>query len=68
MVRVFTVNDSSDHIFVSFPYDPLLVAKVKTIEDRRWHPVEKRRSFQMLYLRENEKLYQLVMFWRFCPS
>jgi len=45
MVRVFTVNDPSDHIFVSFPYDPLLVAKVKTIEGRRWHPAKKHWSF-----------------------
>lgn len=38
----------SDHCFLSFPYDPLLVAKVKTIHGRRWHPEEKHCSFPKL--------------------
>ena len=45
MVRVFAIDDPSDHIFVSFPRDPLLVAKVKTIEGRRWHTAQKHWSF-----------------------
>jgi len=38
-------KDEFGRIVGSFPYGPLLVAKVKTIEGRRWHPVEKHRSF-----------------------
>jgi hypothetical protein len=30
---------------VSFPYDPSIVTKIKTIEGRRWHPAEKHWSF-----------------------
>ena len=58
MVRVFTVNDPSDHIFVSFPYDPLHVAKLKTIEGRRWHPGEKLWSLQSLHPRRYEKHWE----------
>ena len=43
---VVTVSkDSQDGIAVSFPYDPKLVAKVKTIEGRKWHKEEKYWSF-----------------------
>ena len=38
-------KDVSARITVSFPYDPQLVAKVKTIEGRRWYKDEKCRSF-----------------------
>jgi len=38
-------KDSSGRIVVSFPYDPLIVENVKTIEGRRWHPLEKHWSF-----------------------
>jgi hypothetical protein len=38
-------KDASGEIVVSFPYDPLLVQKVKTIDGRRWHPAEKHWSF-----------------------
>ncbi|MBI5187503.1 MAG: tyrosine-type recombinase/integrase [Nitrospirae bacterium] len=31
-------KDSSGRIAVAFPYDPLWVEKVRTIEGRRWHP------------------------------
>ncbi len=48
MVRIRISNDSSGRIIVSFPYDPLLVVKVKTINGRRWHPVEKYWSFSKL--------------------
>jgi hypothetical protein len=48
MARIQISNDPSGHIIVSFPYDPLLVSKVKTIEGRRWHPVEKHWSFPKL--------------------
>lgn len=37
-------NDSG-RITVSFPYDPQLVAKVKTVEGRKWHKDEKYWSF-----------------------
>ncbi len=45
MARIQISNDSSGRIIVSFPYDPLLVTKVKTINGRKWHPVEKYWSF-----------------------
>ena len=45
MTRIQISNDPSGRIIVSFPYDPLLVVKVKTIDGRRWHPVEKHWSF-----------------------
>jgi len=45
MARIQIANDPSGRIIVSFPYDALLVAKVKTIEGRRWHPEEKHWSF-----------------------
>ncbi len=38
-------NDPSGRIIVSFPYDPLLVEKVKSIDGRRWRPAEKHWSF-----------------------
>ncbi|MBI5187934.1 MAG: hypothetical protein HZA07_02510 [Nitrospirae bacterium] len=31
-------KDSSGRIAVAFPYDPLRVEKVRTIEGRKWHP------------------------------
>lgn len=43
---VVKVNkDSSGRMVVSFPYDPQLVARIKTIPGHRWHPAEKHRSF-----------------------
>ena len=45
MARIQISNDSSGRIIVSFPYDPVLVTKVKTIDSRRWHPAEKHWSF-----------------------
>ncbi len=45
MARIQISKDPSGHIIVSFPYDPLLVTKVKTIDGRRWQPVEKNWSF-----------------------
>jgi len=45
MARIQISNDPSGRIIVSFPYEPLLVSKVKTIDGRRWHPVEKHWSF-----------------------
>jgi hypothetical protein len=41
-------KDASGEILVSFPHDPLLVQKVKTIDGRRWHPAEKHWSFPQL--------------------
>ena len=44
---VTTNKDFSDRIKVSFPYDPQLVAKVKTIENYKWHKDRKYWSFPM---------------------
>ena len=33
MARIHVLNDPSGHIIISFPYDPLLVEKVKSIAD-----------------------------------
>ena len=41
MARIHISNDPSGQIVVSFPYDLLLVEKIKTIDGRRWHPSEK---------------------------
>ena len=38
-------KDPAGRVIISFPYDPLLVEKVKTIAGRRWHPAEKHWSF-----------------------
>jgi len=48
MARIQVSNDPSGRIIVSFPYDPLLVEKVRTIDGRRWHPTEKHWSFLKL--------------------
>jgi len=49
MVAIIQIsNDSSGRIILSFPYDPLLVGKVKAIDGRRWHPAEKHWSFPRL--------------------
>ena len=45
MARIQVSNDPSGRIIVSFPYAPLLVSKVKTIDGRQWHPDEKHWSF-----------------------
>ena len=45
MARIQISNDPSGRIIVSFPYDPLLVEKAKSIDGRRWHPIEKHWSF-----------------------
>ena len=45
MVSIIINKDDSDRIVVSFPYDPSIVTKIKTIEGRRWHPAEKHWSF-----------------------
>ncbi len=45
MARIKISNDPSGRITVSFPYDPLLVEKIKSIDGRRWHPAEKHWSF-----------------------
>lgn len=38
-------KNSPNGILVSFPYDPIRVEKIKTIEGHRWHPKEKYWSF-----------------------
>jgi hypothetical protein len=45
MVKANIGKDASGRIVVSFPYDPVIVTRIKTIEGRRWHPVEKHWSF-----------------------
>lgn len=45
MAAVTFSKDASGRITVVFQYDPLRVQKVKTIEDRKWHPEEKHWSF-----------------------
>ncbi len=45
MVKANIGKDGSERIVVSFTYDPLIISKIKTIEGRRWHPVEKHWSF-----------------------
>ena len=45
MVQANIGKDLSGRIVVSFPYDPSIVTKIKTIEGRRWHLAEKRWSF-----------------------
>ena len=45
MARINVSKDPSGRIIVSFPYDALLVAKVKTIEGHRWRPTKKHWSF-----------------------
>ena len=45
MGRINISNDPSGRIIVSFLYDPVLVARVKTIDSRRWHCAEKHWSF-----------------------
>jgi hypothetical protein len=48
MARIQVSKDPSGRIIVSFPYDPILVSKIKTIEGHRWHPTEKYWSFPKL--------------------
>ncbi|MGD0916381.1 MAG: hypothetical protein ABSB22_07985 [Thermodesulfobacteriota bacterium] len=45
MARIQISNDPSGRITVSFPYDPVFVSKVKTIEGRRWNSAETNWSF-----------------------
>jgi hypothetical protein len=45
MARIQISNDPSGRIIVSFPYEPLLVSKVKTIDGRRWPLAEKHWTF-----------------------
>lgn len=45
MARIHIRNDPSGNLIVSFPYDPILVEKVKTINGLRWHSVKKHLSF-----------------------
>jgi len=48
MARIQVSIDLSGRIIVSFPYDPLIVDKVKSIDGRRWHPARKHWSFPKL--------------------
>jgi hypothetical protein len=44
--KVKVSNDNSGRITVAFPYDPLRVSKIKTIEGHKWHPDKKHWSFR----------------------
>lgn len=41
MARIVVEKGQPEEIIIRFPYDPTLVAKIKTIEGRRWNPLEK---------------------------
>ena len=58
MARIIAAKDPSGRIIVSFPYDPLLVTEIKTIEGRRWHPAEKHWSFRSLHPCQSEKHWE----------
>jgi hypothetical protein len=45
MAEVNISKDLYRRIAVSFPYDSSIITKIKTIEGRRWHPVEKHWTF-----------------------
>ncbi|MBS3905484.1 MAG: hypothetical protein KGZ49_00485 [Syntrophaceae bacterium] len=45
MTEVNISNDLYGRIAVSFPYDSSIITKIKTIEGRRWRPVEKYWTF-----------------------
>jgi len=69
MGRIQVSKDLSGRIIVSSPYDPLLVEKVKSIDGRRWHSIEKHWSFpQHLYphpLRERVRVRGIISkIWR----
>ncbi len=65
MDRIYISNAPSARIIFSFPYDPLLVSKIKTIDGRRWHKDRKCWSFsntngtleKILNAFEGEKIY-----------
>jgi integrase len=44
--RVIITMDNPDRLLITFPYNPLLVEKIKTIPGHRWHPAEKHWSFK----------------------
>jgi len=41
VARIVVEKGQPEEIIIRFPYDPTLVAKIKTIEGRRWNPLEK---------------------------
>jgi hypothetical protein len=45
MARIQISEDPSGRIIASSPYALVLVSEVKSIEGRRWHPIEKHWSF-----------------------
>ncbi len=44
--KVKVSRDNSGRLTVEFPYNPALIAKIKTIEGYRWHPDMRYWSFQ----------------------
>jgi hypothetical protein len=52
-------SDTPGRITVTFPYSPEVVAKIKTIKNRRWHPEEKYWSFPQSESALNEILSAL---------
>jgi hypothetical protein len=45
MAEVNISKDLYGRIAVSFPYDSSIITKIRAIESRRWHPVEKNWTF-----------------------
>ena len=48
MVRVNIGKDEPGRIVVSFPYDSIIVSRVKAIHGPRWHPVEKHERYLLI--------------------
>lgn len=65
MKNIAISKTNGSRIKVSFPYNPSYIAKVKTIEEYRWHPEEKYWSFtntngtleKILKVFEGEKIH-----------
>jgi hypothetical protein len=46
MARIQISYDPSGCLTVSFPYDPVVVSKLKTTNGRKWHPAKKHWGFR----------------------
>lgn len=52
-------KDDSGNITISFPYEPQLVAKVKSIDNRKWHKDKKYWSFPNTGIRKEITIHGL---------